>query len=117
MAFVGCVMKTRPLKLVLARTYGSDAAWSTWKLYGSSCQPNTPVISSAYLFLHDQGRGDEREGLEKSHDTDVTRQTCRITSGGRVSDTQEGIVNVLYSSASSASSSLRSASIRTSKVR
>ena len=25
-ALVGCVMKTRPLKLVLARTYGKEAA-------------------------------------------------------------------------------------------
>lgn len=25
-------MKTRPLKLVLARTYGNEAAWSMWKL-------------------------------------------------------------------------------------
>ena len=32
MALVGCVMKTRPLKFVLASTYGREAAWSMWKL-------------------------------------------------------------------------------------
>ena len=32
MALVGCVMKTRPWKLVFERTYGREAAWSIWKL-------------------------------------------------------------------------------------
>ena len=31
-AFVGCVMKTRPRKLVLASTNGKAIAWSRWKL-------------------------------------------------------------------------------------
>ena len=31
-AFVGWVIKTRPRKLVLARTNGKAIAWSRWKL-------------------------------------------------------------------------------------
>ena len=36
MAFVGCVMKTRPLKLVFSVRYGTAPQWSMWKCVTSS---------------------------------------------------------------------------------
>ena len=49
-------MKTRPLKLVLARTYGRAEAWSRWKLI-CKCQRNYQFE----LHFQDSEKGSDSE--------------------------------------------------------
>jgi hypothetical protein len=52
-------MKTRPRKLVLARTYGNEAAWSMWKLDG---QQALVRINTGIGEVMDDGRKREMAG-------------------------------------------------------
>lgn len=62
MAFVGCVIKTRPRKFVFARTYGSEAAWSTWKLFSERYQ------------LHGRGRAGATATIESGAEGPVSQR-------------------------------------------
>lgn len=84
MALVECVMNIRPRKFVLDRTYGSEAAWSIWKL--GTCGISIGNYKGCFSrdvtdghYLHQttvQSREDTADGLGTILDILCIRCSC-----------------------------------------
>jgi len=95
MAFVGWVIKTRPLKFVFARTYGKDAAWSMWKLRLVSWNP---LMASGYLEMILATGDSGQDGITRTNSKGV-RQGKRANCIVLIWHTKSKVVDVVITRA------------------